>query len=297
MLLSNKLPVAYIFNKLKLELLVVIIISLALYYYAQNFRSEMPDIPISIPSFIGTAISVLLSFKLSQSYDRWWEARKVWGMIVNDSRTMVMQLLAFVEKGNDAEVKQIANRQIGWCYGLANALRKLDTTAAMQPYLAKDDMNYVNNHVNKPLAALQLSNMQIADLYRKNQLNVYHHKQLDNTITRLCVSMGAAERIKGTVFPVTYRLLLRFAIFVFIFTFAIAIDDLRVYSQVPLAVVISSIFLMLEKTATHMQDPFEDRPTDTAMNTISRTIEINIKQLIADSEVPEPMQPEKFYAM
>ena len=98
MLITNQISLSYIFQKIWLEILALIVISLSLYYYASTHREGMPDIPISIPSFIGTAISVLLSFKLSQSYDRWWEARKVWGMIVNDSRTLVMQLIAFVDK-------------------------------------------------------------------------------------------------------------------------------------------------------------------------------------------------------
>lgn len=297
MLNTTRISITYLFQKVWLELLVLTVIAVSLYYYANTHRANMPDIPISIPSFIGTAISVLLSFKLSQSYDRWWEARKIWGMIVNDSRTLVMQLLAFVDKEYTQEVRQIGMRQIGWCFGLSNSLRKLDPLPVMKQHLNGEDLELASKHMNIPLAVLQQSNLQIADLYKKNALNIYHHKQIDGTISRLCVSMGAAERIKGTVFPVTYRLFLRMSIFVFVFTFAIALDDLRIYSQVPLAVVISSIFLLLEKAAYQMQDPFENRPTDTAMTTISRNIEINIKQLLEETEVPQPFPAESFYSM
>jgi len=297
MLLSAKLSFSYIIKKTWIEVLVVTAIAIGLYYYASNHRADMPDIPISIPAFMGTAISVLLSFKLSQSYDRWWEARKVWGMIVNDSRTLVMQLLAFVDKDYNQEIKQIGLRQVAWCFGLSNSLRKLDPLQPMKQHLNAEDLEAASKHMNVPLAVLQQTNLQVADLYRKDALHIYHHKQIEGTLTRLCVSMGAAERIKGTVFPVTYRLFLRLSIFVFIFTFAIALDDLRIYSQVPIAVTISSIFLLLEKAAVQMQDPFENRPTDTAMNTISRNIEINIKQLLDETEVPKPLPNEGFYSM
>ena len=297
MLLQKRIPLTYILKRIWPEMIMVTILAVGMYYYANYFREGKPDIPISIPAFLGTAISILLSFKLSQSYDRWWEARKVWGMIVNDSRTLVMQLLAFVDKGYLQEVKQIGRRQVAWCYGLSNSLRKLNPLEVMKPYLSADDQRYVEQHMNVPLAVLQLNNLQIAGLYRNQALNVYHHKQIDGTITRLCVSMGATERIKGTVFPVTYKIFVRFAIVVFIFTLAIALDDLRIYSQVPIAILISSIFLLLEKTAQSIQDPFENRPNDTAMNTISRNIEINIMQLLDEPEVPKPLAAEGFYAM
>lgn len=297
MLLTPHVPLSYIVKKAWIEILLLTITAVGVYYYAKTHRDEMPNIPIAIPTFMGTAISVLLSFRLAQSYDRWWEARKVWGLIVNDSRTLVMQLLAFTDQKYLSEVKEIGYRQIGWCYALANSLRKLDPLQPAKPFLSPEDWQSAGKHVNKPLAILQQSNLQIADLYRKDAFNVYHHKQLDGTITRLCVSMGAAERIKGTVFPVTYRLFLKLSIIVFIFTFAIALEDLRLYSQMSIAVVISSIFVLLEKAAFHMQDPFENRPTDTAMSTISRNIEINIKQLLDETEVPEPWANEGFYAM
>ena len=67
--------------------------------------------------------------------------------------------------------------------------------------------------------------------------------------------------------------------------------------ETPLLIAISSAFFLLEKSATHMQDPFENRPTDTAMTAITRTIEINIKQLLKETEIPKPLQPEKFYQL
>ncbi|MBX2962636.1 MAG: hypothetical protein KF687_09000 [Cyclobacteriaceae bacterium] len=297
MLLNNGIPFWYIFKKVRLEFLIVVLFSGFVFYYTNYHRGDMPKVPTSIPSFLGTAISVLLSFKLAQSYGRWWEARTVWGMIVNDSRTLVMQLLAFSKKDYFEEVKQIGMRQIAWCYGLSNSLRKLDPLAAMKPYLNSTDLQAVEKHMNMPLGLLQLNNLQIADLYRKDAFSVYHHKQLDGTITRLCVSMGAAERIKGTVFPSTYSIFVKFSIFVFIFTFVVSLEGLHFITKVPLAVIISTIFLLLDKTAEHMQDPFENRPTDTAMSTISRNIEINIKQLLDEPNVPKPLDPEKFFTM
>jgi putative membrane protein len=109
--------------------------------------------------------------------------------------------------------------------------------------------------------------------------------------------MGMAERIKTTVFPVTYRLFLHFLIYIFVVVLSISLRDIDSIFEMPLLITISSAFFLLEKSATHLQDPFMNRPTDTAMTTISRTIEINIKQLLGEKEIPEPIKPEKFYAL
>ena len=98
MLLNKKIPPLFILNKIKFEIVYVLAIATIVYYFTQKFKTLIPEMPLSIPAFLGTAISVILSFKLNQSYDRWWEARKIWGSIVNDSRTFILQLQSFVNK-------------------------------------------------------------------------------------------------------------------------------------------------------------------------------------------------------
>ncbi len=118
MLLKKRIPAAYIFNKVKVDIVIVLIVSLAVLFVTEKYQENLPQMPLTIPTFIGTAISILLSFKLSQSYDRWWEARKVWGSIVNDSRSFVIQLKSFTAQGNDGIIRRIARRQVAWCYSL-----------------------------------------------------------------------------------------------------------------------------------------------------------------------------------
>ena len=111
MLTNTKIPIGYIFRKIRLQILYVIIIGLIVKSITIYFIEFIPQMPIAIPAFIGTAISVLLSFNLNQSYDRWWEARKIWGAIVNDSRSLVLQLQSFVSK----EKQTLAVPGGTWC--------------------------------------------------------------------------------------------------------------------------------------------------------------------------------------
>ena len=294
MLLNKRIPISYILNKVKYDLIIVLSVSLSALFVTNRYQELLPEMPLTIPAFIGTAISILLSFKLSQSYDRWWEARKVWGAIVNDSRSLVIQLQSLTSKGNDEKIKKIAFRQIAWCYSLGQSLRELIATDNLVEFISDEELKEIKKHNNKPLALLQLNASDIKQLKETNQLDIFSQLQLDNTLVRLCDAQGKAERIKTTVFPVTYRLFLHAIIYLFVVTLAIALRVDGLF-EIPLLVAISSAFFLLEKTATHMQDPFENRPTDTAMTAITKTIEINIKQLLKETEVPKPNQQDKFH--
>ncbi|MFT6783099.1 MAG: putative membrane protein, partial [Saprospiraceae bacterium] len=122
MIIKNKVPILYLFHKIKVDLLWVLCINIGVTILLTQVSDKIPEMPLNIPAFLGTAISVLLSFKMAQSYDRWWEARQIWGVIVNDSRTLVLQLQGFCPDGNLEKIKTIALRQIAWCYTLVNRL-------------------------------------------------------------------------------------------------------------------------------------------------------------------------------
>jgi len=298
MLLDKRLPFAYILGKIKSQVIFIFGLSLLVYFMSQRYSEWLPDIQIAIPAFIGTAISILLSFKLSQSYDRWWESRRIWGSIVNDSRTFVIQLQSLVKPGNEVTIRKMAHRQIAWCYSLGQSLRGLDPLANTSDLLSADETQELQKHNNKPLGMVKFHARDLAALNRSDQLEKFSQIQMDNTLVRFVEHQGRAERIKGTIFPVTYRLFLHFTIYLFIALFTIALRDFEVYFQTPLTLLISSVFLLLEKSARHMQDPFENRPTDTAVTTIARNIDINIRQLLDEEEVPAPLEPEKgYYAM
>lgn len=297
MLLKKNIPLFYILGKIKVEIVFILAVNLVVFSLTYQFNHLLPVMPLAVPAFIGTSISVLLSFKLNQSYDRWWEARKIWGSIVNDSRSLVLQLQSFVAPGNDVAIKKIAYRQIAWCYSLSQSLRVQNPTDNIASLLSAEELNSLNEHKNKPLALLQLHSSDLGKLKTEGHIETFPHIQIDNTLVRLCDSMGRAERIKSTVFPVTYRLFLHFLIYLFVITLDVALIDTVWYFEVPLLLFLSGTFFLLEKSARNMQYPFENKPTDTAMTAISKTIEINIRQLLKESSVPLPAESETFYTL
>ncbi len=297
MLLNKPVPFHYIFGKVKHELFFVFIIGLLIFFLTGHFRALIPDMPIAIPAFIGTAISVILSFKLNQSYDRWWEARKIWGTIVNENRSFILQLQLFLKAGNEPVIKQIAYRQIAWCYSLGQSLRGLNAIENLEKWLSHQELEKLQLQENKPLALLQMNTLHIGQLKEKEQLDAFSLVQINTTLVNFSTAMGMAERIKSTIFPVTYRLFLHMIIYLFVITLSISLRDIESYFEIPLLMIISSAFFLLEKSATHLQDPFSNKPTDTAVTAIASTIERNIRQLLNEPGISKPAEPDNFYLM
>ncbi|REA62869.1 hypothetical protein DSL64_08080 [Dyadobacter luteus] len=297
MILEKKLPIQYLIGIVKYELIVVLTLSLITHFGALRLSSFLPEMPLAIPAFLGTSITVLLSFKMNQSYDRWWEARKVWGAITNDSRSLVMQLQAFVKHDQAGLVKKIAYRQVAWGYALGSALRGNDPIVGLDHLLDSHDVTHAVTHQNKPLALLQLTVRDVSAIRATQDIDVHAHIHLQETIIRLTDSMGAAERINRTVFPSAYRLILHLIIYLFVITLAISLSGINNVFVIPLLLLISAGFFCIEKIAYHLQDPFKNGPSDIAVTDIATNIEISTRELLGEVSVPFKKVSNDYYVM
>ncbi len=305
MLLKDKIPFRYVFGQIKYEIVLVslygIIIELIELGY-QTITSSQFSIPITVPTVLGTVISLLLAFRSNQSYERWWEARIVWGAIVNDSRTLARQVISITDTDSgDQDVedfkKRFINRQIAWNYALAKSLRNGIALPYIEKFLDAEEFEYVAKFDNVPFAILDLHAKDLRYALRRGWVNRFQQLALDDTLTRLCDSMGKCERIKKTVFPSTYGLYIHFALWVFTLSMPFALIDLFGFIMVPVLVVLSACFFLIEKMAIQLQDPFENKPTDTPVMTISRTIERDLRQLMEEKEIPFEIEKKEFYIM
>lgn len=299
MILNKRIPIRYLLGKIKLEILLVTLYAITIQVLDEQLRVADLAIPISLPALLGTAISLILAFRIGQSYDRWWEARKIWGAIVNDSRTLVRQTLTFPEQ-NGAHVetvqKGIAHRQIAWCHALGQSLRGFDPHDTIGEYLSDDDIEFLNSHDNVPNALLLLHSKDLKQMHREGTINDFQHVQMDETITRLCDWMGMSERIKNTVFPKQYSLLVEFLLYLFVVMLPFGLVEYLAELEAAVTIIITLPFFMLEKTALHLQDPFENKPTDISVTAIAQTIEKNISQMLGEHFNSTP-QPESFYVL
>jgi ion channel-forming bestrophin family protein len=302
MLLKKNIPIGYVFGKVKFELCIILLYSLFIAVIHEWFLEVPISIPLAVPAILGTVISLLLGFRSNQAYDRWWEARQIWGAIVNDSRTLARQVLAFTESQyEEDEVYQmrqrIIRRQIAWCYSLGQSLRRLNPTAGLDKFLSRRDLESLRRFSNVPMALLDQHARDLRRCLEEGYINRYQQIELDRTLTRLCDAMGKCERIKNTVFPSTYSLYIHFSLLLFISMLPFGVIDYFGFLQVPLVVAISACFLLIEKMGIHLQEPFENKPTDTPMTAIASTIERDLRQLLHDQDMPEEKRQETFYIL
>lgn len=285
MLLKKRIPMRYVLGKIKVELSLVMTYTILFEIFHHYFINISVDIPIAIPTMVGTIISLLLAFKSNQAYDRWWEARIIWGSIVNESRTLVRQLLTFYkDPGFSVEANEFkenfTKRQIAWCYSLGQALRNKDAIKPIKDLISEEELNFVKNHQNIPNAILLLHARDLRIAKKDKRLNTYQQVEIDKTLSRLCDAMGKCERIKNTIFPTTYSMYIRMTLCLFILLLPFGLISLLSWFAIPLITIIAGMFFLIEKMAIHLQDPFENRPTDTPVTTISNTIEKNLMQML-----------------
>lgn len=293
MLLNKKISVWYFIREIKSQILFVGIFAIAIGLLDMMPWFRKISLPLNIPALLGTAVSLLLAFRTSQSYERWWEARTVWGAIVNDSRTFIRLIIQFLPAEDDKTIRDFAKRQIVWTYALGESLRKLPFSDKVQQYLGEHKIK----GVNIPNALLDDHSKQIKEIAASKGLTDFQQMQLNDMVTRLCDSMGKCERLKNTVFPRSYSILVHILIYVFALILPFGLDDSQLVIEIIITFLIPIVFIAIEKTSIIMQDPFENRPVDTPVTSLAQTIEINIRQMIGEQNVPLKKENTSYYEM
>lgn len=279
---NNYKSVTYFLKYLWLDILFIIIYASVISIIDQYTFLKEINIPPAITTISGTIIALLLAFRIAQSYDRWWEARKVWGEIVNESRTFARQIKQFLPSENEAiTVAEFSQRQIIWCFALSESLRGKSYSHKVQQYL--DSQNINANNV--PAKLLNKHSEHLQEIAKVVNLHPHKQVQIDNTLLRINDAMGKCERIKNTVFPKSYSLIIHFLIYVIASLLPFGLENIFPIIEIILAIIIPLVLLAVEEIAIIMQDPFEDRPADIPMTSLCNTIENNINEIISDKEI------------
>lgn len=291
MLLNRKISIFTFIKEIKYDILAIVTYAIVVGIVDQySFLSKI-SIPTGMTAIIATTLSFLLAFRTAQAYERWWEARIVWGAIVNDSRTLIRQVMQFVPQNNanSKTIEIFVHRQIIWCYALGESLRGLPFTDKVQQYINEQHIT----DKNVPNAILNLHSVALSQL----DMSEFKQVQIDTTLNRLCDAMGKCERIKNTVFPKSYSLLIHLLIYVVATLLPFGLDDKYIIEEIFLTTLLPLIFITIERTAIILQDPFENSPSDTPMTNLAITIEINLKEMINNTNLPILEKPTSFYLM
>ena len=277
-------------------LIFILIASFAytLYHVFDYKWVKLPIVPVSI---LGGAIAIFLGFRNSSAYDRWWEARKIWGAVVNDSRTFVMQVLSYSssngseedEKELKAWQKELVYRHIGWIYALASHLRKEEYCEELKDWIPESDREALQGKSNIPAQLVLRQGIRVKDGLNNGWIEMFRQFEIMGTLSKLYDDQGKSERIKNTVFPYYYNYFTRLFLRLFTICLPFALVTQMDWAMIPISTAISFVFYILDKTGMITEVPFEGRAADTPMRTLCRGIEIDLREMIRDENIPEPL--------
>lgn len=284
------------------------------------------DIPFQPLSVIGIAVAFYIGFKNSQSYDRFWEARKIWGGIVNYSRTWANNVLSFVND-TDQTKKALIYRHLAWINALRIQLRQ-PTSFSKREHRSVEKLFEKHGHKNpvcddlvvfldpaeledlrsrKNVATHLIKNqgLQLKKLLEEEKITEFDKQVFHNNLEEMYNLQGKCERIKNTPFPRQYAYFSTLFTWLFILLLPFGLLDVfeeginliegnirnwYIFMMIPFSVLISWIFVTMEKVGSNSEDPFEGRINDVPMTALCRTIEIDLRDMLNEDNLPEKVQ-------
>jgi putative membrane protein len=292
MIVRDHLPLRRVWPSVskRLGLLFVLDLTVALLYVKGGVTAvALPSLPLGM---MGAALSIFLAFRNNSAYDRWWEARTLWGALVNDARTFTRQVLTLVDGDNDdAETTELVEWQIAYVHALRCHLRRQNPFPELRGRLPGSLIGWLRTQRNVPHALLLHAGRRLRHLYDQGRLDTYRLVQIDSTLSRLCDTQGACERIKNTPLPRQYEYFPRLLVGAYCLLLPFGLVE-GMGLMTPLAsTLVGFIFLVLESIGRDIEAPFENTVHDTPMSQLSRAIEINLREMLGDGRAPRDVGP------
>jgi ion channel-forming bestrophin family protein len=242
---------------------------LQLSYFPKAYHMEKL---ITVYSLIGFVISLLLVFRTNTAYDRWWEGRKKWGCLVNDTRNFAIKLASMLQDENDREYfrRMIPN----FVFASKEHLREGVLFEEMELHSEERDFLMHKNHV--PVAINLLMYKRLQQLKNDHKITQEEYLALDHNINAFLDSLGGCERIKNTPIPFSYSLFLKKFIFIYVTTLPLAFVSIFGYFSALIATFVFYVLVSMEVLAEEIEDPFgrddNDLPTDTLCEKIRNNV-------------------------
>lgn len=261
-------------------------------------------------AILGSGVGVFLAFRINSGYDRWWEARKIWGEMVNVSRTFGLAITGMISKQKFSEMtevdknfqREIIYGHIGFINALRMHLRKNDEHVWNNELWERElnngkifspkDQENLKNKFNKPAQILQLQSQKISHFFDSDSAKDYRYVELIRLLKLFYDIQGKCERIKNTVFPWGYAFYTHAFVWLMAFLIPLGFIDSWDLQDIYLCAAISTTFITIEQVGSNLDKPFEDSFNDTPMSALCRSIEIDLLEQLGEPRT-EPLSPYK----
>lgn len=257
-------------------------------------------------TMVGFALGIFLGFRNNESYQRFWEGRRLWGQLVNLSRSFARQVLTMiaepdygraVDPGDDVlePVEKVQRRliyaMIGYVHSLKFHLRNEDPFGELSNWLEPAEIERLRTQRNVPIRILQMIGLRLKTEFDAGRIDAIRFQELERTLAQATDVQGGCERIKATPLPFTYGQLTHTIVALYCYFLPFGIVDNTGWMTPAVTLFLAYVFLGLDCIGDELEDPFGTEPNDLPLAHISRNVEINLRQALDETDVPEPIHP------
>ncbi|MEO5324694.1 bestrophin family ion channel [Mesorhizobium sp. CC13] len=242
-------------------------------------------------ALLGVALSIYLGFRNNAAYDRWWEARKLWGQLVFEIRNFSRAATAMIS--DRAELRPLLMDALAFCHFLRGELRRVDTREAARPFIG-DAVDEIHAATNRPDAVMRRMGQNIAALKRAKALEAMDYRILDERLSAIAALQAGCERIMGTPLPFAYTLLLQRTAYIFCLLLPFGLAGSVGWATPLFTALIAYTFFGLDALSEELEDPFGMEANDLALDGLCRVCEISVFEALGETP-PQMLAAENYF--
>lgn len=265
-----------VLKKIVPQLVIITLFSVAIYFFKGRIFDYKVHLNPTIFTLIGLALAIFMGFCNSASYDRFWEGRKLWGLLVIETRSLTRQILSFIPNVSKEEKQKIVKLISAFCWSLNDQLRDKTGNDNLSRLLSSEQIEYLRDKKFVPGIILGFIADWLNEQYQKGNIDTIILKQMDSQLNQFSNVSGGCERIHNTPLPFAYSILLHRTVYLYCFWLPFGLVDTLEWMMPLIVLLISYTFIALDAIIQEIGEPFGEEENDLALNSICRTIEFSI---------------------
>ena len=278
-----------IIPKIYAQLLLVTILSTAITIIQHWIPDSFPYYGIATFTLLGIALSLFLGFRNNASYQRWWEARMLWGQLVYDARSLTRQVLSFIDDDNEhgrETQRTMVYLTIAFAHAVRHRLRGTPPWADIEPFVAAVHNDGMHQAKNVPDHIMRLMGKHLGDIRRQGLVSEQVIQNMDERLTSMTIVLAACERILNTPLPFAYMLLVHRTTYLYCIMLPFGLVASLGWATPLVCAVIAYTFFGLDTLSEELEEPFGLAANQLPLTALSRTIEINLREALGETNLP-----------
>ncbi len=272
------------------KLAVIAVVATAVAWFGARHPGCFAGVPLTPFTLLGISLSIFLGFRNNACYDRWWEARKLWGQLIHEMRSLARTTTVLLAAEPET-VRRTVRRAIAFPQALAARLRGEDLGAAVRPWLSAEEAGAIMARRNPTNALVDALGAEYAGALRRGLIGEMLFATFEARLAGLAGIQAGCERILTTPLPFAYSLLLHRTAFLFCGLLPFALADALGWGTPLATAIIAYAFFGLDALGDELEDPFGLTQNDLPLQAMARVIEIDLRDALGETDLPAPLAP------